>query len=346
MLTFRSTRHALGTGAVRQSLALALPFTILLLLQCGYRTATAAEPRASELVGLVIDAIEKNFAAIDTADLRVHEVMEDATVAERKVTVTKLPDGSEVHVTRAPHSEWYGRILIRSHDFRIDKLPGADAKGVIESHAFVDGTWTQYVPGSTAAWIRKPRGMPGMFPLDPRQVGTDDIRRSVIDILREDTIVSAQLTTSSRGGGLIRIVAKPASGVRTTYEFSAAANFLPIRLSTRWPDGSLLQLVDYEYQDVLNGHAKFLKKVTRSFFRKGATRKPPADGWRQRVVRELVGPVVFNKPISKTAVAITLPPGTRVSDSTRSDVYTSHIPLTIASRTWSGERTGCISPWP
>lgn len=296
--------------------------------------AEAAQPGRDELVGLVIDAMENYFGPIETAELTVREVVEDATVAQRKVTVHKTPDGRQVRVSRTPRRESYAHVLLGHGDLRVDRARRADGTAVFERLARIDGIWTQHVPESGAAWIRRPNGMPGMFPIDPRQVGSQDIRRSLIDVLREDTILSARLTRSPGGEDRVRIVAKPLQGTPTTYEFSGSVGFLPTRFTTRWPDGSLLQLTDYQYQDVLDGKAKFLKKVTRAFFAQGVTRQPREDQWRQRIIREVTGAIVLNRPVAREAIAITLPPGTRIYDATRSDIYVSQQPINGRPLSW------------
>jgi hypothetical protein len=118
------------------------------------------------------------------------------------------------------------------------------------------------------------------------------------------------------------------------YEFSAENGFLPTRCETRWPDGSLLQLVQYEYRDVLDGRAKFPDRVTRSFFAQGVTRHPSSCGWRQRLVWELTGDVVLNEPIPDDAFEVTFPPGTRVNDNTRRAIYLSQTPVPRRNLLW------------
>ena len=87
-----------------------------------------------------------------------------------------------------------------------------------------DGLWTQYQPRHAAAWVRRGREMPGMFPVDPRQVGSSDVRRPLVEVLREDT-VSAQLVEDG-GRALVRIDTKSASGAQASYEFPRSDELL------------------------------------------------------------------------------------------------------------------------
>ena len=77
-----------------------------------------------------------------------------------------------------------------------------------------------------------------------------------------------------------------------------------------------MQLVDYEYQSVLGGKALVLKRLRQRFFSEGATRLPTTSGWRQEMVREVIGEVEVNEAIQESHFAVELPPGTRINDST------------------------------
>jgi hypothetical protein len=315
-----------------------------LLLGAAASPTRAGQAAPPVLVSLVVDAIEQNFSLISTAKVTVREVVEDATVSQFEVKVEKLSDGSELRVTSSPRNERRRRILLSDDRLRVDTSgSGPGTPRITETWALVAGVWTQHVPGSSAAWIRRTSELPGMFPIDPRQLGSDDIRRWLSEILREDAILSATLTSSADGADCIRILAKSASGVQTAYEFSAEDDFLPTRCETRWPDGSLLQLVEYEYRDVLGGWAKFPERVTRSFFAQGATRHPSSSGWRQRLVWELTSDVVLNNPIPDDAFEVKLPPGTRVNDNTRRAIYLSKTPLPRRNLLWGWCGAGLLA---
>jgi len=316
---------------------------VILSLAMGWRVTLAGQPGADELVGLVIDAIDRNFSVIKTAEMTVREVLEDASVRAPKVTVTQTPNGGELRVRRTPRNEWQKRILLKGDKLRVDTIDNWRGEPrVTETWALAEGVWTQYIPHRSAAWVRRINEMPGMSPMDPRQVGSNDVRRSIREILRQDAILSAKLTTSADGNDRIQIVAKPAQGTPTSYEFSADQDFLPTRLETRWPDGSLLQQVDYEYRDVLDGRTKFLEKVTNSFFAQGATRRPKASGWRQRHVRELTSDVVINQTVAEDAFKVQFQLDTRVSDNTRHAVYMSRVPVSARRLPWSWYGAGIL----
>ena len=295
--------------------------------------AAEANDRSDDLVRMVIDAIRSNYSMIKTADVSISEISEDARVRKLDSSVKRNAHGGEIRITRVPRAEWKVRVVTQGDDMRLDRVPSESGPRFgEESRACLNGVWTHYTPGSSAAWIHKTEDLPGMFPEDPRQLGSDDVRRSVIDILREDRLVSAELTKSEAGEALVRVVAESNKVVRTTYEFGAKSGFLPVRLMTRWPDGSVLQLVDFEYQDVLDGKAKFLKRLTRRFFAKGATEKPATTGWRQSLVREVEG-LVLNEAIRSERFEIELPPNTRVCDNVRQVIYRATEPVSETRQT-------------
>lgn len=291
------------------------------ILACCVPPARGAPPSSDQLVGMAIDAVRSNYALIESAKCTLREIRTDATAAKPGVAVRKMPGGGQVRVVHWPRMQWDVRVTLRGDDLRVDRKPAGSAAGFgPETRMFSKGIWTQYTPGSSSAWVHRTEDMPGMFPLDPRQLGSDDARRSVLDILREDRIVSAGLATSTDGKAIVQIVARTARGVRTTYEFDSEANFLPTRFWTNWPDGSVLQLVEIQYQDVLDGRAKFLKKLTRRFFAQAVTQVPSASGWRESFSREVVA-IVLNGPVAADTFQLDLPPGTRVSDNTRQAIY-------------------------
>jgi hypothetical protein len=277
---------------------------------------------------MVLDALRSNNQHIKTAQLKVREVLEDAAAEKPRAIVSKLPDGGESRVLLAPRMEWEVEILLRGDDVRTDRRPLGPKLGEgEETLACFQGTWTQYTPQHAAAWILRRTDLPGMFPIDPRQVGSADIQRSLEDILREDRVSSARLITFSEGESVVEVEVTSRSGTTTMYEFGEKANFLPTRLMTRWPDGSILQLVDFEYQDVLDGQAKLVKKVSRSFFAQGATLKAANTGWWQRLTREVVGDVIVNKSLTDNQFQVTFRPGTAVHDNTKPAIYTASLVL-------------------
>ena len=198
----------------------------VVLLGASSSAGKGADPSSDELVSMVLDALQSNFSLIKTAKLTVRDVLEDATVGKDETTVSQLPDGSEIRMMRSQRSEWEGQIVLSGEDLRVDLYAKRFGNGeVAETRAFRNGIWTHYAPRNSAARVHRMEHMPGMFPIDPRQVGSDDVRRSVKDILREDRIVSAELKTSDPADMVVRIVAESARGAQMAYEFASKRVF-------------------------------------------------------------------------------------------------------------------------
>jgi hypothetical protein len=282
--------------------------------------AFALEPKGQQLVDMVTSAMVGNYSAMESAKLTMRETSRDRSTVDSRETIENLPDGRMVKVFHSPEAIATLRIVLREKDFRCERRAGAANAGkIVEVHGLLDGYWTQYVPSISTGWIRLTDQLPSLFPLDPRQSGAGDIRRRLGDILKEDKILRAEML-GERDTHRVQIVTETARGAITTYRFSANARFLPTRFHTRWEDGSLLQLVDIEYQTVLDGNALFPKRITRRFYDHGKAVLPDTKSWRQEMMREVVGPIQFNTPIDDAELAVTLPPDTRVVNVARGTI--------------------------
>jgi hypothetical protein len=270
---------------------------------------------------MVTDAIRANYSHIRTAELTLLETTRDASVTKPGVDVRELPGGGVARIVHTPETVRKTRVWLAGADVRVDRSQAGRANELHETLVRHDGVWTQLVGPSSAAWRRRPHEMPAMFPLDPRDFAAQDLRRSLVDELSEDTILTAEMTADGEGRALARVVTRGAKGNETTYEFAADEGFLPTRLMTFWPDGSLLQLVEISYREVLVGQARFPVKLVRRFFAKSVARTPTDAGWRQQLSREVTGDITLNQAIADSVFAPDIPAGTRVSDNIRQAVY-------------------------
>jgi hypothetical protein len=88
-----------------------------------------------------------------------------------------------------------------------------------------------------------------------------------------------------------------------------------------------------QYQDALEGKAKFLKQSTRLFYSQGYTRNKRDTGWRQRLSTEVIGELELNESIPDSAFAVEFAPGTRVNDNIRLANYLVSPPLAVERHT-------------
>lgn len=280
----------------------------------------ASGPAERQLVDMVSCAIGGNYSMIESAKLTMRETALDRSARDSKTTGHHLPDGRTVRIVRQPRSVALLHLLLRGNSFRCERRTGGRADGnIVEIHGLQDGVWTQYVPSIATGWIRLPDQLPSLFPMDPRESGSADIRRRIEDILKEDRIVQASMVHQDKTHW-VRIVVKAPEGGITTYHFSAANRFLPTLFYTQWNDGSLLQLVEISYQPVLGGKALFPRRIRRRFYDKAKTQFPDTTDWRQEMVREVTGQVQCNAHIGENELTVMLPPATRVVNVMRNTI--------------------------
>jgi hypothetical protein len=274
---------------------------------------------------MVIDAVNANYSQIRSAYAVLSDVTQDSTVEKQEEITRRLP-GGEAIIWKLPRMELKGTWWLRGDDLRYDQEPlGSTPASLARIIVRKEGVWTQYSPNSSHAWIRRTESLPGFFLADLREIGSESVKRGMVDVLREDWIVSAQLVQNDSPQGFVRIITERPSGDRTTYEFAVEENLLPTRFYTKRGDGSLVQFAEIEYQDVLEGRAKFLRRMTRRYFDKGVTDIPSEEGWRQWISLEVVE-LELNREVPDELFALEFPPGTRVDDTLRHDIYKTRPP--------------------
>ena len=308
-----------------------LPLALSLLTPA---SASCGDPHTDQLVALVIDAIRRNDSQIHSAHLRLLETREDRQPLELN---TGEESGDEtIRIFQQPKMEWAVDVTLRGSDLYVERSPADSMRSFSGNEISVrsGGKWTQYFPADKVAWIRRNRELPRIFPVDPRDIASEGAHRGTIDVLEEDRIHSAELTADS-GLPLIRVVTADANDNRTVYEFRQRNSFLPSSVQTHWPDGSLLQHVQVEYQDVLEGRAKMMSRCTRVFYPQGFTREPTPDGWRQKLSTQVVGDIILNRSIAADVFQVNFAPGTRVSDNTRLANYiVAAAPVPVRNPLW------------
>jgi hypothetical protein len=282
---------------------------------CRVVPAEAAE--REQLIQLVSDAVTQNYSLIQSAEFTWRETLVSGEAAPEELVLRDRPEGGRLNMVNRPQSEWTLKVALHGDDLRMERSGAGNVEIILRR----DGKWTQYVPSDSTAWIRTADGLPSIFPIDPRDTGSDDIRRPFLDIFRNDKIVSAELSRDESGSGIVTVVTQAADGNQATYEFASEVGFLPTKMQTRWADGSLLQHVVVTYRKVLDGCARFPERIVRRFYAQGATRSAGATGWRQQISRQLVGELVVNGTIADEQFVLDLPVATRVIDTTTDRVY-------------------------
>jgi hypothetical protein len=268
-------------------------------------------------VGRIADHIKDNYARLRTVSVLLQTTHLDRSVTKREEVTTKSPKGGTAHFVRTPFSVWRARILLSGDDLLREPM---DEDG--EIWAFHGGVWTQYRPKRKAAWLRLPEQMPGIPPLDPRNVASLEQRTLFVDQLRGDRVLEIGPTQAPDGqprlATLMEHAFDPRQKERYRCEFDPARNDLPTRIVFLRGEDKIGIVLDITYQEVIPGSAWFLKKATCKFYgRPELERSPDSEAWRQATIVETKGRVHVNEPIDADAFAVKLPAGTRVSDATR-----------------------------
>lgn len=308
-------------GAARLPLLLATTFLV-----------TVATPEASgkvdpNVVRLVADSIRANYSRVRSAHLTVRSVQRDRDQSVSGERVTRLTSGGVARIRSAPISERHLTLWLSGDSLRLDREDAAQPGNPGETIVRHDGVWMQHAANIQAAWRRRPEDMPALFPIDPREYGAMDARRTLQQVLSEDKILSAGMAVRDDGQTVARIVTQNSRAAKTYYEFAASNSYLPTTVKTRWPDGGLLQLVEIRYRSVLAGQALFPEQRVRRFYPPGASGERRAEAWRQELIEQVTGEIELNQPIPASVFEPTLPVGTRVSDNLRLAVY--HVPKAV-----------------
>ena len=291
-----------------------LPFA-LAVLSVYAQVLGQANNDFDSLAETVIAGIKNNYSHIGTINALVEQVSEDASVTKAETKTVDLPSGGTLVYHVSPRAVWESTVYARGDQVRRDTVDASRDRS--QTLLYKDGVWTQYVPGSRTAWLRRTDQMPGLPPADLRDAGSPELRYPLVDILREQDITSAGLGHDAATPGMIEIVT---SGPREEHEFrfDPSFSFLPISRTTRHEDGTICALERLTYQPVLDGRAWFLKEGILYFFDEGVTRESLDHGWRERHTTTVKN-VVINKDIPDSIFTIEFAEGTRVRDSALRD---------------------------
>ncbi len=279
--------------------------------------AAATDPR--QVVDRIADHIKDNYARLRTVNVLLQTTNLDRSVTKREEVTTRVPKGGTAHFVRQPFSVWRERVLLRGDDLLRKSM---DEDGQI--WAFHGGVWTQYLPKENAAWLRLPGQMPGISPLDPRNIASLEQRTLFVDRLRQDRVLEIGPTRTLDGQPRVAALMEHTfdQGPKERYrcEFDPARNDLPTRVVFLRGEDKIGIVLDIAYQEVIPGSAWFLKKATCKFFGPELARSPDSEAWRQALIVETKGKVHVNEPIAADVFAVEIPAGARVSDAVSASI--------------------------
>jgi peroxiredoxin len=284
------------------------------------RVADSADSSQRDLLDKVLSGITENYARLNSIQAVIEKTFVDPGVTERQVITSELPGGGTITAVREPRRVQTERVLLRSPDFRCDPV---DESG--QTWVFHESIWTQYDSKSKQAWVRRPDQMPGLFPLDPRQFGSLEMRVELFDRLKASKVIEATQVDSPEGLPRVRILTEYAAAKgadrRLRWEFDPSRNYLPTSIVYLHDDDSINTIFEIDYQEVLPRSAWFLREATCKCFPTKGAQRGDADGWSSSFTYRTKGEVLVNKAIPDDAFEISLPPGTKVSDAVQTSAY-------------------------
>jgi hypothetical protein len=277
--------------------------------------AQVTDPQQS--VARIADHIRDNYAPLRTVRAIIQTTSLDRSVTKREEVTINRGDGSKVQFVRQPSSVQRQRLLLSGVDLLREAM---DEGGEIWS--FHRGIYTQYVPEAKTAWLRLPAQMPGIFPLDPRNIASSEQRSNFVERLRGDRVLeigpARTVDGQPRMAALIEHTFEQGQKERYRCEFDTARNDLPTRIVIFHEDDKIGVVLDITYQEVIPRTTWFLKKATCKFFGRDLARSPDSEAWRQAHIVEMMGNVVVNRPIPDDSFLVRFPEGTRFSDAAHS----------------------------
>ena len=289
---------------------------ILAILSLIPRPASGDEPKSDVVIRTAIDAILANDRLIQDGTVRTTTTVTDRSVTKPETIRSETDGGLVAALSRAPETRTAESVTFRGGDV-LARIEGRD--GSCDQLFLRRGdTWKVYTRSMNRVQIVDREGLPDRIPVDPREIGSGSIRSSLIDRLNAPDVAEAAMVESAgaRIGRVVRIV-KTDNGVesRTIYEFSPEDRFL-LRRAISTVDGRVVSILDLNYQDVLDGRAKFLKSSSLKFYApKSPLEALAPETWHQEV-RVDVEELTLNQDVDDEAFDdLSLPKDVEVFDS-------------------------------
>ena len=282
--------------------------------------AAAIEVEPRDQVARIADHIRDNYARLRTVRVHLQTTHLDRSVTKREEVTNQLPNGGTVHIVRQPSLVLRERVLLRGDDLLREPL---DQDG--QYWSFVRGVYTQYAPQHQTAWVRLPEQMPGIGPLDPRNIASRENQSNFVNRLRQDRVLEVGPARTSDGqprvAALMEHTFEKGHKLRYRCEFDPARNDLPARIVEFRDQDTIGIVVDITYQEVILGTAWFLKQATTKYFGREPARLPDSDTWKQATTVRTMGKVRVNEAIPDDAFEVALPPDTRVLDAVQGSTH-------------------------
>jgi len=269
----------------------------------------------AELLSTISNAIVANYSKIKSASLSV----DDTTINLNPAKLAgRTPDGNAISLSFPAKVSTSWKLSLDGDRLRCDIIAD-DPEAGFETFVCGDNNiWTQYKSEMKTAWLRLPSQMNGISIVDVRNFGSPSFSESLAEVLATQ-LVGGILIDDTLDNAVIRLATDGPAG-KYTWTLDPKRNYLPIRRSSQYPDGTRCDDCEIEYQQVLDGKAWLVSLFQQSFYYDVGSGAVLTNGnWSQR--RSIAVTVEsVNEPLEKSLFSFEFPPGTNIRDQVQQQV--------------------------
>ena len=237
----------------------------------------------------------------------IQDVMEDLTVTKREERVFQPDKDTKIITVREPRTVSLSRVrLFGDKLLRYDYLNASEL--LSKAFSFDGALWTELKEIGQDTWvmIRRPDQMPGISPLDPRQVAVFDVRQRLSEVLDQSTF-----TDRSDPSGKKRLYTAEAKEARRRFRavisFDPSVGMLPIETVSYFQDSSVARHTRISYRKIAARDAWVLDQAVTHSYKMGEARDTTSSKFRQ-IRTKTVKDVKLLEGHDETLFAIDRPP--------------------------------------
>ena len=257
-------------------------------------TEVAALERTT-LLERVIDGIQRNYEPIKTVQGDLVETDVDSSVKELTTTTTDLPNGGKATITQIPIRTTRVAFTLKGSNVLYDSQVRENDQWVPQQAIIHRGDkWIFWDAVEKSSTSRSTEEMPGISPIDPRDMGVSNIklgllgelhRRRVVDVIAREPMLRVTTELNDHPGS------------QKVFCFDPNKNYLPVSIVEKDKNGLVYNTTEYSYEEVIPARSWFLLAMKQKFFGASGAKDETSDDWTQQVTIKVVGHVRINEEI-------------------------------------------------
>lgn len=280
-----------------------LKFTLPLFVLPIIAAFAAAEEESREAI---LAAWQVNFVKLGSVELVLTQVLRDHTVTEETSEIHELPGGGSVEWTRSPRTEQKLSLTLF-----LDQLIHTNSE-TTRQRLFDGSRWHDYEPAKNSLTIRRIDQMPGMLPLDPREMFMPELEKPFLIAADSGKF---RMQGDSDGDDQPQLVIDNGFN-RLLIRFDRQTK-LPAESLLFHSDGSVLRHTQMRYERVESRDAYVVSSVTWRCFDKGTANLKNLNAASPSHSSKLtVNKVTLLPPPVKGTLELALPANLRIVDLT------------------------------